>query len=269
MRKNLYYFNILIVIMPAGYYHILHNQDKTELIAEIAPSSQGNPPVEQQRLLIEVANTIALLQGIYAVSSIGFKKSFEQIFYLAKVGLEGANAQPEMATTVLRQLKKEVVDREAGKVKNSYLRLLGKLAAWLGVLPLVLGTIIHFIDPESAIAKHIDLPGTANMLILWSGTMLGVWLSFAITKVTLEFEDLTILEKDRLEPLLRLLLTGALAIVFGLMFMKKAVVIELGDVSSESVGRDHVVAFLMGVVLGVNERVVGKLLRKKTAQIAD
>lgn len=255
--------------MPAGYYNILHDQDKTELIAEIAPDSQGIPPVEQQRLLMDISNTIAVLQQVYSVSSINFRKAFDQIFYLAKIGLEGANAQPEMAGTMLKQLKKEVIDQEAGKVKNNYLRGLGKQAAPLGFVPLLVGTVIHFIDPNAAIGHYIDLPGTANMLILWSGAMLGVWLSFAITKVTLEFEDLAILEKDRLEPLLRLLFTGGLAIVFGLLFMKKAVVIELGELSSVAVGRDHVVAFLMGVVLGLNERIIGRVLWRKTEQVVN
>ncbi|MBO9657423.1 MAG: hypothetical protein J7527_01225 [Chitinophagaceae bacterium] len=255
--------------MSSGYYNILHNENKTELIAEIAPSAEGIPPIEQRQLLIEISNAIAVLQDVYGVASINYKKAFEQVFYLAKVGLEGANAQAEMAKDLLKQLRKEVVDREAGKVKNSYLRVLGRQATWLGIFPLLLGTIIHFVDRNAAIAKYIDLPGTANMLILWSGTMLGVWLSFAITKVTLEFEDLAILEKDRIEPFLRLLLTGSLAIVFGLMFMKRAIVIELGDVSSDNVGKDHLVAFLIGVLLGLNERVIGNVLRKKASQIAE
>jgi|GEM_PF-857038 len=255
--------------MPAGYYKILHNEEKTELIAEVSPGAEGIPPEEEQRLLVDISNTIVVLQQVYSVNSFGFKNAFEQIFYLAKVGLEGINAQPEMAAMILKQLKKEIVDKEAGKVKNNYLRLLGKHAAWLGFPLLICGTLLHLIGPSATIGKYIDLPGTANMLILWSGTMLGVWLSFAITKVTLEFEDLAILEKDRLEPLLRLLFTGALGVVFGLLFMKKAIVIELGNVSSASIGKDHVVAFLMGVVLGLNERIIGRMLWKKTEQVLD
>jgi hypothetical protein len=253
-------------IMPTGYYNILYNEDKTDLIAEIGPNPKGVPPVEQQRLLIDLSNTIAVLQNVYAVHSTGFKKAFEQIFYLAKVGLEGDNAQPEMATTVLNQLKKEVVDQQAGTVKNNYLRLLGKQSAWLGLIPLLAGMILHFMNRDGLAGHYIDLPKTANMLILWSGTMLGVWLSFAITKVELDFEDLAILEKDRLEPLLRLLFTGGLAVVFGLLFIKRALVVELGALSSSSVGSDHVVAFLIGVMLGLNERIIGKVLWKKTAK---
>ncbi|PZR26448.1 MAG: hypothetical protein DI535_14350 [Citrobacter freundii] len=249
--------------MPAGHYNILHSQDKTELIAELASGAQGIPPVEQQRLLMDISSTLAVLQQMYSIDSISFKKAFDQLFYLAKIGLEGINAQPEMAAAMLKQLKKEVVDQEAGKVKNNYLRGLGKRAAMLGILPLVGGTGLHFIDQHSLIARYIDLPGTANMLILWSGTMLGVWLSFAITRVTLEFEDLAIVEKDRLEPLLRLLFTGGLAMVFGLLFIKKAVVIELGELSSVQAGRNHLVAFLMGVLLGVNERGIGRVLWRK------
>lgn len=250
--------------MPAGYYSISHSPDKTDLIAEIVPTSEGNPPTDQQRLLMDISNAISVLQRIYSVDSNSFKKTFDQIFYLSKVGLEGPNAQPGMASAALKQLKKEVVDQEAGKVKNDYLRLLGKRAAWLGVLPVFFGTLMHFINQNGNVARYIDLPRTANILILWGGTMLGVWLSFAITKVTLDFEDLVILEKDRLEPFLRLLFTGGLAVVFGLLFMKKALVIELGNLSSESVGRDHIVAFLMGVILGLNERIIGRVLQRRS-----
>ena len=97
--------------------------------------------------------------------------------------------------------------------------------------------------------------------------MLGVWLSFAITRTTIGFDELTTIEKDRLEPSLRLIFTGLLAIIFGLLFVKQSIVIHLGNLSSDQINTDPISSFLLGIILGLNEKIIGNTLTKKTSEL--
>jgi hypothetical protein len=248
--------------MTKGSYNILHNGDKTEIIFEFIPGI--DIPDEQQNLVIEIENSLATVSLLYAPNTVEFKKAFEQLFFIAKTGLEN-EAQPSLAAKALTQFKKEIVDRESGKKKNEYLKLLGIKAIGGGLPLLIIGTIINFLACKSINCECIQANYIANLMILVSGTMLGVWLSFAITRTYLGFDDLAIIEKDRLEPSLRLIFTGALALIFGLLFAKNSMEIKLGDLSSHDIIHDPVTAFLIGTILGLNEKIIGSSLTKKTS----
>jgi hypothetical protein len=250
--------------MAKGCYNILHNKDKTDLIFEIIPDPGLEIPDEQENLVIDISNTLAIITLLYEPKTAEFNKVFEQLFYLAKTGLEGDTAQPSLATKALIQFKKEVVDRESGKKKNEYLKQLG-LRALIGCVTLLtIGSFINYLACKKVQCDCIELNYIADILILVSGTMVGVWLSFAITRTYIGFDDLAIIEKDRLEPTLRLIFTGVLAVIFGFLFIKNAIEIKIGGLSSHDLLKDPLTAFLIGTILGLNEKIIGSSLTKKT-----
>lgn len=253
--------------MTKGCYNILHNEDKSDLIFEIKPDLDVEIPDDQQNLVIDIGNTLATITLLYKPKTLEFIKAFEQLFYIAKTGLESDRAQPSLASKALTQFKKEIVDRESGKKKNEYLKQLG-IRALIGCIPLlIIGSLINYLSCKNVHCDCILSNYIANLLILVSGTMVGVWLSFAITRTYIGFDDLAIIEKDRLEPTLRLLFTGVLSIIFGLLFVKNSIEIKLGDLSSHDIINDPVTAFLIGTILGLNEKIIGSTLTKKTADI--
>ncbi len=253
--------------MAKGYYNILHNLEKTDIIFETNVDPGIEIPEDQQNLVIDVGNSLATINLLYETKSINFKKAFEQLFYIAKTGLEGGKAQPTLATKALVQFKKEIVDRESGKVKNQYLKRLGIRAIILGAPLLILGSIINFLFCKQISCECIQSNYVANLMILWSGTMAGVWLSFAITRTLIGFDDLVIIERDRLEPALRLIFTGLLSIIFGFLFIKGAIELKLGGLSSQNLITDPITAFLMGSILGLNEKIIGSTLTRKTSTL--
>ncbi len=251
--------------MAKGCYNILHNEDKTDLIFEIKADLGIEIPDEQQNLVIDIGNTLSTITLLYKPKTIEFIKAFDQLFYIAKTGLEGDTAQPSLATKALTQFKKEIVDKESGKKKNEYLKQLG-IRALIGCVPLLLiGSFINYLACNKVHCDCIQLNYIADMLILVSGTMVGVWLSFAITRTYIGFDDLAIIEKDRLEPTLRLIFTGVLSIIFGFLFIKNSIEIMIGGLSSHDIIKDPVTAFLIGTILGLNEKIIGSTLTKKTA----
>lgn len=253
--------------MTKGYYNILHNPEKTDIIFETNVEAGIEIPDEQQNLVIDIGNSLSTINLLYDIKAINFKKAFEQLFYIAKTGLEGDKAQPSLATKALTQFKKEIVDRESGKIKNQYLKRLGIRAIILGMPILIIGSIINYLSCKVINCNCIQSNYIANIMILWSGTMSGVWLSFAITRTLIGFDDLAIIEKDRLEPTLRLIFTGVLSIIFGFLFMQNAFEIRLGNLSSHDIIKDPITAFLIGTILGLNEKIVGSTLTKKTSTL--
>lgn len=257
--------------MPIGFYIVTHDTEKNDIIFEVnnEVAKDKEIPDEQQNLVIDIANVLFTIQAIYKDYKLQYLKAFEQIFFIAKTGLEGINAQPALAAKALTQLKKEIVDKESGRIKNSYLKTLGFLALQFGMPLLLLGSITIlvmccFVSTQTGCFDFVKL---ANFFILWSGSMLGVWLSFAITKTYLAFDELAVLEKDHLEPALRLIFTGILAEIFGLLFLKGVIVIKIASLSSENLSTDYITAFLLGIVLGINEKIIGGVLSKKAVNL--
>jgi hypothetical protein len=83
--------------------------------------------------------------------------------------------------------------------------------------------------------------------------MAGVWLSFGTRNVVITFEDLGVLEKDRLSPAIRLVFAGLLTVVIGLLISTKAIVLELGGLSTAEFIEDTKVALLIGALCGISE----------------
>ena len=99
--------------------------------------------------------------------------------------------------------------------------------------------------------------------------MLGIWISFGARKTTLTFEELTTIEEDRLEPFMRLIFTGAISMVFGLLFYKNAITLNFGTLSTKEINDDSFTAIVFGVILGLSEQVLGKKITKKAATVFD
>jgi uncharacterized membrane protein YjjP (DUF1212 family) len=104
-------------------------------------------------------------------------------------------------------------------------------------------------------------------LFVWCASLVGVWLSFGARKTVLTFEELTTIEEDRLEPVIRLIFVGVMALMFSLLFYKEAVVLEIGKISTKSISTDSFIAIIFGVFLGLSEKLIGQKLTKKATSL--
>jgi hypothetical protein len=230
------------------------------------PETQEVPEL-QKKLHLEVEKTLMVLRKLFTPGTPEFQDYFNQLLTLAQAGLVPDNAQPSISLSALTQLKNDVIDRKSGEVKNGYFKTLGMKAAWLGTPPLlaeVILLIINFYYPLNDTIQQLIV--YANFALAWSAAMLGIWLSFGARKTILSFEELTVIEEDRLEPLMRLIFAGAITVIFCLFFYKKVVVINIGMVSSDAIGTDQGIAMIFGVTLGLSEQILGKKLTKRAAK---
>ncbi len=238
---------------------IVSQDEKDKKQIRFQTKADGNPaPDEQLDLKTEIERTLLVLQMLLENDEKKYFQYFLPLLSLAQCGLVGSAAQPAVARQALTALRDEVVAREAGNVKNRYLKSLGKQAAIFASCPALVFAAHYFFG--------ITTP-YSNFLLMWCGCMVGVWLSFGSRKVVFKFEDLHIPEQDRLEPAIRLIFAGLLTLTLGLVFTREMVVVTIGKVMTSQIGTDRVVALLMGIFCGVSELALPSKIRKQAEAI--
>jgi hypothetical protein len=115
--------------------------------------------------------------------------------------------------------------------------------------------------PDFAVPQQYKL-----FALLAAGACIGTWLSFAIRRVILEFEDLALLEDDRLDPTSRLFFVVLLTFVIGLLIITKMVGIKIGDIPLEL--SQEPMAILIGLLCGISERALAGVVHTRAAEFA-
>ncbi len=105
-----------------------------------------------------------------------------------------------------------------------------------------------------------------NFFILWTGTMIGTWLSFGIRRAKITFKDLGAMEDDMVEPAIRLIFTGLIAVTIGVVFICGMVTVSVGSLSSQQLLDQGRSALLIGMLLGVSELALPSALTRHASQ---
>jgi hypothetical protein len=237
--------------------------DAVELFVGL-PDHAGPPPKEQVELLIDIEKLLRVVQHLYRNGPRprpeAFRIYYVKLFHLAQLGLEGQNAVPDTARSALAVTAMDLVDDEAGSVKNAYLKRLGLHAAMLSVPFLVLYCVAFAWQGEwltrTFALLRIDRPLLAGFCMLWVGCFHGVWLSYGIRKAKIGIADLTAREEDRMQPQMRLLFAGLLTFAIGLMVATGVVDIEIGGISLSRIIDTPMFAYLAGMCFGIAELVL-------------
>ena len=170
--------------------------------------------------------------------------------------------QVALGRMALTGLQDEVLAREAGHVKNTYIRRLGTYAALLAV-PAVILYFVAVCTPDDLVLHRFR-----HFLAMIIGSFLGTWLSFSIRRVTLSFWDLARLEEDRLDPGIRLLFVAGLTVFVGLLFTTKVVVLTLGQLETTGLASGTVAA-LIGMFCGLGEQGLSAAVARRASEFLD
>ncbi len=233
-----------------GYFIVFRDTEHKDDIhfRQIELSGDESIPEEQLQLRDEVDKASTSIRMIFLNEPEKFEQYFRSLLALAQLGLVGDSANPNLAARALASLKHEILAREGGRIKNQYMKVLGKYALAFGVPVLILAVLVNIFFNEQTLLQ--------SYLFLWVGCMAGVWLSFGSRKIELKFEELNVLEKDRLNPSIRLIFAGLLTIVVGLLISTESVVFELGGLSTSQFQTNIQVALLIGILCGISEQVL-------------
>ena len=245
--------------MPQGAF-VLQRDTEVPRFFDIRTRAGIDAPEDQLTLAMEIDRTRFQLDQLYPHSTEGNAEAKRQIgalFGIASLGLVGDHAQPAVASRALQNLKDEVLLREAGRVKNNYMGKLGYTAFALGLIALYCWCIALIFDltgNDPGGERGWSKPWQ-TFALLWMGCMAGVWISFGARKTIFRFEDLTLLEADRVEPALRLMFAGIITSGMGAAFYIRMVEVNVGNVSTAHLAlpENPMLALFLGFVFGFSE----------------
>ena len=257
--------------MAKGYFRIWPLDDKGMPLGDTAakpnpydekafdlyfgvPDASQIAPKEQLELQVDIEKVLRAVQQLYRAQP-GFRLYYVRLFALAQLGLEGENTSTDLARSALQSVSAEIVDDKAGNVKNSHLKTLGGYALAYSALLAGGYAALKWCDlPTGAlVCLGIEHDTLANFLMLWIGSALGVWLSYAIRTTTFTLSDLLITDSDRLLPSIRLIYAGCLSMLIGLILVLGIADIKLGNVPLSQIATRPMLAFLVGAFCGVSE----------------
>ncbi len=221
---------------------------------------------KEENFIMDIENTLTTIKSLYFTMNKGiFIKYYDQLLKLTQVGLVGENPHLDLSKKALSQLKSDIVDKESGSIKNKYLFRLGrKVIIYFFVFFIIFKFLNHSYE-----SSNLDYKTFSNFSLLLCGTFIGVWISSTISKTQLKFEDLITIDSNQLIPDLRLIFTGLISIIFGLLLFKGIISIKLSNFAFEDFYNDSITSLLLGLIMGLNERIIGSSLIKRVDTIFD
>jgi hypothetical protein len=238
---------------------------------ELAPRPSTKMPAGYQDLFAAIMRTLTVLNMLFPQqtgrrlpwqrrdrSEQRFREYFDKLGGLALAAL--GQDQVPLGIVGLKQIQDEVVERESSRVKNGYMRVLGR---WALLFMAVSGSgylICRAHDPQTILHRYGYI---ASMI---TGSFLGTWLSFGVRRVRLQFFDLTRLEDDLFDPPVRLIFVAAMTLVIGLMLRTGAIKLTAGGIDTAALQNAGADAFLIGCFCGLCEKALPSALSHRTTQ---
>jgi len=179
---------------------------------------------------------------------------------IAQTGLQ-TPSDPESAQQALEGLQSEILVREGPQVKNGYMKRLGAAAAVSAAAAAAVYLVLRNNPQLSQLLYEFR-----NLFVLWTGTMIGTWLSFGLRRPKVSFKDLGAIEDDMVEPAIRLVFTGLIALTIAFIFICKMVNVNVGGLSSADLFAHGSSALLIGMLLGVSEQALPGALTRRGSQ---
>lgn len=227
-------------------------------------SSPLPPPADQVALQTEIDNVLGTARKLYVSGTppreARFRPYYVRLFRIAELGLHGDNVATDAAKVVVVQIAAELIDDEAGTVKNANLAALGRFGLLYSIPCLAVFLLLAMLPAQPydnvLAAMNVDRALAKGFCILWIGCFAGVWLSYGIRKTKLTLGDLLRADEDRLAPQFRLIFAGLLTLMIGLLLVLNVVDIKLGGTSFSQIGSNPTMAFLLGTFCGVSEQIL-------------
>lgn len=188
----------------------------------------------------------------------------EKLLMLAQLGLVGVRGEsnPRIAKDALQRLQDEIAELDGARVKNDFLKHLGLWALLLSAPAWIISAYFYFIYGDASVSVPL-----LNLCCLWSANQIGTWLSFATRKLDIGFFDLSRISEDQLEPAVRLVFTGSLAVIFALTLWAGLFAVQIGDFHANGWVTDPLIAVVLGALTGIAEKALPGSIRNKAEKL--
>lgn len=251
-----------------GCFRVYENPDdefdiRCDILNEV---DEKDIPEVQWLLYQSTERTVTRIKSLVKTDADVKKNYIEKVLSLTQAGLVGDSVHPVAACKSLEILKEEILLVEGQRIKNRYMCSLGLSAIGLSIMLLLILGVGFLLEENCDISFYSP---SAKYLYCMIGTFLGTWISFGARKSSITFEELSLLEKDMMTPLLRLFYMGACSFVVFLFLNTGIVNISFSEISSFSIKEDIELQISLGILVGLVESKIGIKIYEKAKEVLD
>lgn len=228
-------------------------------------SSDEEIPAELIELWHDAEYTNMIIKKLKDTDS-GVKEGYvKELLKLSKVGLEGEFPKHELAKKALKLLKSEITLHEGGRIKNTYMTRLGIEALIIIAVSVLIGCLFKF----GVFSQAEGIISISSYFFVLTGAMTGTWISFGVRKLEITFDDLAVIEKDRMKPWLRLLFVGLSSIILLLFINSSFFTINVAGIDTNALKVNVELQLFLGIIAGLLEKKLAKGLFSKAEDALD
>lgn len=231
--------------MAKGYFNVHMNKDiDFDIVCALhGENAKSEIPEKQQELYVQIEETNNIIKSLLYTDDETKLEYSKKLLSLAQVGLVGETAQPELSKKSLIKLKEEILISEGGRIKNKHFNKLGVRALIIGIIAVALGFFLY----------SFAFTDISAYFFVFSGAMAGAWISFGVRKLDITFEDLALMEKDRIKSFPKLFFVGVTSIILMLFINSSFVSFEFGGITNVEIMGKIELQLLVGVIAGMLE----------------
>lgn len=232
-----------------GYFCVCENpNEKFDISFQVREGVEDDIPEEQQELYLNAEKTCNIIKSLENTDENTKKKYFDKLLSLSQVGLVPEYAQTKASKLALEKLQEEIVLIEGKRIKNGYMKTLAIDALILAVITSI---GVKLVD----IYLHFSMVWSIWAVVM--GALIGTWVSFGARKFEICFDDLASLEKDKMNPWMRLIFISVASVIFVLFMNAGIVEIKIGSIDTATAFENLEAAFIIGLVCGLVESRIG------------
>lgn len=244
--------------MGSNFIVYRNNNEKYDIRFDMIPNSKEISEI-QQKLYIEAEYLSNIIKSLHKTKDEIKEKYFNKLLSLSQVGLVGEFPQTLLSLKSLEKLKEEIVLVEGQRIKNIYMRDLGITA----LIITIIFSVFYFLC-----IKYENIKFLSEYCVVIIGLQIGVWISFGARKFNIKIEELSLMEKDMMNKLIRLIYIGLCSAILLLFFKTKLVTINFGKViTTEEIAKNLEIQFALGIICGLIESKIGIKIYRKTTEI--
>lgn len=208
-------------------------------------------PEDQANLVQIVSDFETTLKVLFPNKPEKYEIYFDRLLSTAQGGLVGDNPLTEMAIAAVEQMKSELASREGRGIKTKYLVELGWMSALSAVVAMILYFALGCAFPDLCSSDWSEI---RHYLIVWSGSMIGLWVSYAVRRTEVNFEELSIMDKRTTEAAIRVIFVGLVSAAFALFLSTGVMEFAIGDFKFHQFKLSIETAGLLGLIAGFSEQ---------------
>jgi len=259
-------------------------QNQTDAPGELYFAQSLNSPVPTPQVQEDAKKVLEHFAMVLRIAfqkqePVLFREYFERLLSTAQAAFAPTGFF-ESPLNDLELFKTEVVQIAGSRIKSRYTFRLCLIVLKTSLAIALAGLLIQLLVVTMSIAAPANTQAAASLpkmaifygLLKWeadfsfahtglllAGAMWGLLFASMTRNIDPTFDTLVTPDADLMEPWVRLLFFGIPALVISLLFQTELVSISFGErVSTSQINDNAVVAFLIGLLLGIAERALPK-----------